>query len=125
MTNTNDNVTRVFHAFEENPAAMNDLLKGDEKEVIKNSGVFVTCNGEKWVPAKAECTKDNEEVKIEALTLLCDDGKWTIKADKACEDGKTDKKTFPGVEITSTCVDGAWVVDVPKTEEKTEAAEED
>ncbi|MBR3365273.1 MAG: hypothetical protein IKG53_10425, partial [Solobacterium sp.] len=36
MTNTNDNVTRVFHAFEENPAAMNDLLKGDEKEVIRS-----------------------------------------------------------------------------------------
>lgn len=35
MTNTNDNVTKVFRAFEENPSEMNKLLKGNETEVIR------------------------------------------------------------------------------------------
>lgn len=35
MTNTNDNVTKVFRTFEENPSEMNKLLKGNETEVIR------------------------------------------------------------------------------------------
>ena len=42
MTNTNDNVTKVFKAFEENPSAMNDLLNKDETEVIR--GILGSAN---------------------------------------------------------------------------------
>ncbi len=42
MTNTNDNVKKVFKAFEDNPSAMNDLLKKDETEVIR--GILGSAN---------------------------------------------------------------------------------
>lgn len=35
MNNSNNNVTRVFKAFEDDPAAMNQLLTGNETEVIR------------------------------------------------------------------------------------------
>ena len=34
MTNTNDNVTRVFRALERDPSAMKDMLRKGEDEVI-------------------------------------------------------------------------------------------
>ena len=36
MTNTNDNVTRVFRALERDPSAMKDMLRKGEDEVISN-----------------------------------------------------------------------------------------
>ena len=38
-------------------------------------------------------------------------------------DGKTETKKFPGVEVSATCTDGAWVINA-KTEAKTEDAGE-
>ena len=69
MTNTNDNVTRVFHAFEENPAAMNDLLKGDEKEVIRSVLNDESLSDEDLQEVVRE-VNDNNVMKL----YLCADG---------------------------------------------------
>ena len=89
--------------------------KGKEIEIIKDKGVFIACDGEKWTPSKTECT-DTTKVQIATLSLACKDGKWTLESDKECENGKTEKMTFPNVEVSATCVDKVWQIDAPKAE---------
>ncbi len=94
--------------------------KDTEAEVFEGKGVFVVCDGKNWVPSKVEC-EGEAKVDIATFTLACKDGKWTLEGE--CEDGKTETKTFPGVEVSATCTDGAWVINA-KTEAKTENAGE-
>ena len=95
--------------------------KDTEAEVFEGKGVFVVCDGEKWVPSKVEC-EGEAKVDIATFTLACKDGKWTLEGE--CEDGKTETKIVPGIaEVTATCTDGAWVINA-KTEAKTEDAGE-
>jgi hypothetical protein len=100
--------------------------KGEEAEVFEGKGVFVVCDGKNWVPSKNEC-KGDAKVDIATITLACKDGKWTLSSDKECEDGKPEIKKFSGVELSVTCTDGAWVIDVPeaKTEDAGEPATEE
>lgn len=95
--------------------------KDTEAEVFEGKGVFVVCDGEKWVPSKVEC-EGEAKVDIASFTLVCKDGKWTLEGE--CEDGKTETKAVPGIaEVTATCTDGAWVINA-KAEAKTEDAGE-
>ena len=103
--------------------ACSENNKGEEAEVFEGKGVFVVCDGKNWVPSKNEC-KGDAKVDIATITLACKDGKWTLSSDKECEEGKTEAKKFPGVEVSATCTDGAWVIDVPEAEAKTEDAGE-
>ena len=96
--------------------ACNAENKDKEVEVFEGKGVFVVCDGKNWVPSKVEC-EGEAKVDIATFTLACKDGKWTLEGE--CEDGKTETKTFPGVEVSATCTDGAWVINA-KTEAKTE-----
>lgn len=100
--------------------ACNAENKDKEVEVFEGKGVFVVCDGKNWVPSKVECEGD-AKVDIATFTLACKDGKWTLEGE--CEDGKTETKKFPGVEVSATCTDGAWVINA-KTEAKTEDAGE-
>ena len=92
--------------------------EGKEQAFDAVPGVSVVCKDSKWVPSKVECETEDESKKVGEFTLVCKDKKWTLKAEEACTDKETKTLKLAIAEVSATCVDGAWQIDVAEATEE-------
>ena len=92
--------------------------EGKEQAFDAVPGVSVVCKDSKWVPSKVECKTEDESKKVGEFTLVCKDKKWTLKAEEACTDKETKTVKLAIAEVSATCVDGAWQIDVAEATEE-------
>ena len=96
----------------------------DEEFIVEGTGVSLVCDGEFWVPAKVECSDEDEVKDFGTIELVCKDKKWTFETEEDCTKAMKKSETLLElVKVSATCVDGAWVIDLPKAEETTTAEE--
>lgn len=91
----------------------------DDEFVFEGTGVSLVCDGEFWVPAKVECSDEDEVKDFGTIELICKDKKWTFETKEDCTKAMKKSETLLDlVKVSATCVDSAWVIDLPKAEEE-------